>query len=146
MAELHKSTSTSRLSAPQPSPARRALFGQGSPFAAELDRKLAGDEPLVIIIPWWIDKYFAWRKTQPDPGENGPSLMDLTDNETTVLTLNIGWSFPLSGEDEELTRIINNSPDTSLDAQSTWNDLRQARATLRAKANAAATAGDQPQA
>ena len=127
MAELHESTSL-------PSPARRRLFGQGSPFAAELDRKLAGhDEPLISVIKWWVDKYFEWRKTQPDPGEDGPSLMDLTDNETTALTLDIGWSFPLTGDDEELTKAIMAS-DASPELQSAWDGLRQARATLRATA------------
>jgi hypothetical protein len=129
MADLHKSTTS------HPSPARRRLFGQGSPFAAELDRKLAGhDEPLIRVIKWWVDKYFEWRKTQPDPGEDGPSLMDLNDNETSVLTLNVGWSFPLTGEDEELTKVIM-TPDVSPETQSAWDDLRQARATLRAKAS-----------
>ena len=115
--------------------------GQGSPFAAELDRRLAGDEPLINAITWWVTEYFAWRKTQPDPGEGGPSLMDLTDNETSALTLDIGWSFPLTGEDEELTKYIM-APDVYPDVQSAWDDMRQARTTLRA---AAAAAGAQPQ-
>ena len=114
--------------------------GQGSPFAAELDRRLAGDEPLINAITWWVTEYFAWRKTQPDPGEGGPSLMDLTDNETSALTLDIGWSFSPVGEDEELTKAIK-SPGVCPEVQLAWDDMRQARTALRA----AVAAGAQPQ-
>jgi hypothetical protein len=141
MAELYASTSlTSRQR------------GQGSPFAAELDRRLAGDEPLASIITCWCTKYFAWRESQPSPGEGGPSLLDLTDNETTALTLDIGWSFSSVGEDEErwlfspvgedeeLTKAIK-SPGVYPEVQIAWDDMRQARAALRA---AAVAAGAQP--
>jgi hypothetical protein len=133
MAELHVSTS-------HPSSSRR--WGQGSPFATELDRRLAGDEPLTSIIRWWYTAYFAWRKTQPEPSASGegPSLLDLTDNETTVLTLNIGWSFSLTDEEEELTKAIK-SPGVCPALQSAWDDVREARAALRA----AAAAGEQQQ-
>jgi hypothetical protein len=32
----------------------------GSPFAAELDRKLVGKEPLPNIVAWWCPQYWAW--------------------------------------------------------------------------------------
>jgi hypothetical protein len=35
-------------------PFRRA---RGSPYAAELDRKLAGNEPLTKVVAWWGDRY-----------------------------------------------------------------------------------------
>ena len=112
--------------------------GQGSPFAAELDRRLAGNEPLVSILMWWLTEYYAWRESQPSSGEDCPSLLDLTDNETTALTLGIGWSF--SGEEEEeLTKAIK-SPGVYPGVQIAWDNLRQARAALRA---AAAAAGEQ---
>ena len=140
MDELHVSTS-------RPSTSR---WGAGSPFAAELDRRLAGNEPLVSILMWWLTEYYAWRESQPSSGEDCPSLLDLTDNETTALTLDIGWPFSPAGEDEEkgdeeLTKVIM-SPDVSPEVQSAWDDLRQARVALRAKANVAviAAAGEQP--
>jgi hypothetical protein len=107
-----------------------------SPLAAELDRKLAGSEPLANVIAWWCAGYFAWRKTQPGPGEGGPSLLDLTDNETTVLTLDIGWSPSLTassstGSDEEITEAIK-GPDVLPEMPHAWDDLRQARTALRA--------------
>jgi hypothetical protein len=102
--------------------------GKGSPYAAELDRKLAGDGCLGDIIGWWVTEYFAWRGTQPDPGDGGPSLLDLTDNETTVLTLDIGG---------ELTEDSSNP-----EVRVALGYMREARAALRA----AAAAGGQAQA
>jgi hypothetical protein len=50
---------------------------QGSPFAAELDRRLAGDEPLPGIVLWWWKEYQAWRALQPLDAEGwGPSVLD----------------------------------------------------------------------
>jgi hypothetical protein len=119
----------------------------GSPFAAELDRRLAGDEPLVRIILWWRTEYYAWRDSQPSSGEGCPTLWELTENETVVLTLIIGWSsvgWPLStaGEkdEEDLTKAIN-SPDVYPEVQSAWDYMQQARTALRA-----AQTGEQAQA
>jgi hypothetical protein len=109
----------------------RRNAGAGSPLAAELDRKLAGSESLANVIAWWCAGYFAWRKTQPGPGEGGPSLLDLTDNETTVLTLDIGWSPSLTGADEEITEAIRR-PGMYPEMLYAWNDLRQVRTALRA--------------
>jgi hypothetical protein len=86
----------------------------------------------------WLTEYYAWRELQPSSGEGCPSLLDLTDNETTALTLGIGWSF--SGEEEEeLTKAIK-SPGVHPEVQLAWDDLRQARAALRAAAVVAAVA------
>jgi hypothetical protein len=64
----------------------------GSPFAAELDRRLAGDEPLPDIVLWWWKEYQAWRKLQPLDAEGwGPSVLDLTDNEDSVYCLTGIW-------------------------------------------------------
>ena len=134
MDELHVSTS-------RPSTSRR---GAGSPFAAELDRRLAGDESLTSVLMRWLTEYYAWRELQPSSGEGCPSLLDLTDNETTALTLDIGWPFSPTGEEEEkgeeeLTKAIK-SPGVYPGVQIAWDNLRQARAALRA---AAAAAGEQ---
>jgi hypothetical protein len=61
--------------------------------------------------------------------------MDLTDNETTALTLDIGWSFSPVGEDEELTKAIK-SPGVCPEVQLAWDDMRQARTALRAASHA----------
>jgi hypothetical protein len=70
--------------------------------------------------------------------------MDLTDNETAALTLGIGWPFSLltGEEEEELTKAIK-SPGVSPEVQSAWDNLRRARAALRA---AVARAGEHAQA
>ena len=147
MDELHVSTS-------RPSTSR---WGAGSPFAAELDRRLAGNEPLVSILMWWLTEYYAWRESQPSSGEDCPSLLALTDNETTALTLDIGWSFSSVGEDEErwlfspvgedeeLTKAIK-SPGVCPEVQLAWDDMRQARTTLRAAAAVVAQGGEHAQA
>jgi hypothetical protein len=132
MADLHTSTSFTSL-----------ISHQGSPFAAELERRLASDEPLTDIVDWWKQEFdtasptidldvFSACEAQPSSGEGCPTLWELTENETVVLTLDIGWSF--SGE-EELTVAIE-SPDASPEMQIAWDKIQQARVALRANANA----------
>jgi hypothetical protein len=68
-----------------------ATVRKGSPFAAELDRKLAGDESLTDVVEWWRAAYREWREPQPSVYEGGPSMDDLTENEEAVYCLGGIW-------------------------------------------------------
>jgi hypothetical protein len=94
-----------------------------SPFAAELDRRLAGDEPFSSIVVWWRDSYYAWRESMPPTGN--PSTADLTENEDCVFCLDFAWA--LKSKFETLTE-----DDDDPDVQFHWNYVRQARAALQA--------------
>jgi hypothetical protein len=74
---------------------------QGSPFAAELDRRLAGDEPLVDVVNWWETAYTEWRMSQPLLSEDNPHVADLTEHEMAVF--GIGIMREWVPEDEPLT-------------------------------------------
>jgi hypothetical protein len=94
---------------------------RGSPFAAELDRRLAGDEPLTNVVAWWRTSYREWCEPQPFADEGGPSIADLSENEDSVFCLGGIWA--LSPTDEELTEDIENP-----DVQAAWDSVRKARA------------------
>jgi hypothetical protein len=96
----------------------------GSPFAAELDRRLAGDEPLPIVVGWWRMAYSKWCVPQMHKDDGGPSIADLTANEDAVYRLARAWEF--SPGKEPLTE-----DDANPDVQNCWGPVRQARETLR---------------
>jgi hypothetical protein len=102
------------------------MQGKGSPHAAELDRRLAGDEPLTRVVEWWLTAYREWSGPQPYTGEGGPGIADLTENEDAVYCLGGVWWF--SSTREDLTK-DNSDPDV----QVAWGRVRQARAVLQAK-------------
>jgi hypothetical protein len=106
----------------QPTPERR----QGSPFAKELDERLAGDEPLVNVVTWWPRAYWPWAEAQPPVHEGGPSTNELSDNEEHVYALNGLWRDASTDEQIALTE---EHPDP--DVQLAWRELRQAREDLR---------------
>jgi hypothetical protein len=112
---------------------------RGSPFAAELDRKLAGTAPLINAVAWWRAGYQEWRESQPPASAGGPSIKDLTENEEAVFYLGLTWSIsPVDGV--ELSEEVDDP-----DVQKCWDRVKQARAALRA--NLAAQTGEQlPQA
>jgi hypothetical protein len=67
-------------------PGRR---GGGTKLAAELDRRLAGDEPLIDIIGWWTE---AWRAAAglylvSANGDEGILSENFSANEHTVYIL-----------------------------------------------------------
>jgi|SRR6516164_3329197 hypothetical protein len=103
----------------------RTASRRGSPFAAELDTRLAGDEPLANVVAWWRAAYWEWSEPQPYADEGGPSIADLTENEDAVYCLGLAWA--LVSESEVLTE-----DDADADVQNFWTGVRQARDALRA--------------
>jgi hypothetical protein len=99
---------------------------QGSPFAAELDRRLAGNESLIDIVVWWCTSYREWCAPLPVANDGGPSIMDLTEHEESVFCLGGVWS--LVPGDEPLTEDI-----VDPKVQDMWDYVRKARAALQAK-------------
>jgi hypothetical protein len=118
------------------SPDLRASTRLGTPFAAELDRKLAGDESLAKVVAWWRTTYDEWREPQLSAGNAAP--LSFTENESAVLHLDVVWTI------EELNRDLTEEIEDPI-VQEAWGPVRQARATLRAAA-AAVAAGGQAQA
>jgi hypothetical protein len=47
---------------------------RGSPFAAELDRRLKSDEPLTSVVDWWRTAFRAWREPQLSAGADAPAM------------------------------------------------------------------------
>jgi hypothetical protein len=84
----------------------------GSPYAAELDRKLISDEPLSSIVEWWSGKYRVWRHSLDAEGVVG--IGPISEREMTV--------FCIFGSED--------SPDP--DVQKSWGFLRKDRAALQA--------------
>jgi hypothetical protein len=99
---------------------------RGSPFAAELDRRLAGDEPLAKVVAWWRAAYLEWCEPLPFADEGGPSIGDLTKNENAVYCLGFAWA--LVSESEVLTE-----DDANPEVRNFWTGVRQAREALRAQ-------------
>jgi hypothetical protein len=85
---------------------------QGSPFAAELDDRLAGNEPLSSIVEWWNEKYGPWREGLGALGVKG--IGPISDREMTV--------FCIGGSED--------NPD--IHNQACWGFLRKEREALRA--------------
>jgi hypothetical protein len=105
---------------------------KGTPFAAELDRKLAGDEPLIKVVNWWSTAYREWREPLLSAG-NAPPL-SFTENESTVNHLGVVWMIEeIPGE---LTEDIKDPI-----VQEAWGPVRQARAALHANVDAQASRG-----
>ena len=100
---------------------------RGSPFAPELDRRLAGNEPLSSVVDWWHTEYHEWRKLQVRAASGGPTKADLTENEDAVYSLGRAWWF--APPDEEGLTEATKDPDV----QVAWGPVRQARAALRAQ-------------
>jgi len=99
-------------------------------FAAGLDRQLAGNEELLKIVDWWRVGYHGWRKwRESQPSADGHTINDLTENDQAVFYLGLTWS--ISPADGDLTEEV-----ADPEVQKCWDRLKQARATLRAVAQA----------
>ena len=121
---------------PNTSASRPTVFTRnrpGTPFAAELDHRLAGDESLTDVVHWWRTAYREWREPQLSAGVPRTAL---SENESVVLHLDVVWTI------EELGGDLTEEIDDPI-IQEAWGPVRQVRAALRA---AAAAAGGQAQA
>jgi hypothetical protein len=92
-----------------------------------LDARLAGDEPLPVIVLDWGQKYRTWRNAHDDD-DNFCAMEFLTDHEDRVYCLGLTWT--LSGQEN----LSENDPDP--DMQRAWKPVHKARAALRAAAAA----------
>jgi hypothetical protein len=74
---------------------------QGSPAAAELDRRLKSDEPLPNIVAWWRTTQAEW--IEPNLAAwrvintHSDLIMDLTENEKGVYSPMDAWCSPTVG-------------------------------------------------
>jgi hypothetical protein len=97
----------------------------GTPFAKELNIRLAGSEPLPNIVLWWGGEYQTWRNGHDDD-DDFCGMNFLSENEDSVYCLGLTWT--LVGR-ENLTE-----DDPNPDMQRAWEPVHQARAALRAAA------------
>jgi hypothetical protein len=116
---------------------------RGTRLAPELDRRLAGDEPLDEIIGWWNDSWRAairLRKVFPHGDEN-VQPKNFSDNELAAFVINITsgcgiddrgatlhWLWPMLGFDGAR---MSDAAYAETVRDKYWTQLENARAALR---------------